>query len=71
MLSHAKYFEKRYMLRFYEIEKRLMFYIIKQVLNEPPGWTRILKFWTRWQQKEPCLYGYLFVCALEENHPGT
>ena len=36
------YFEKRYMLRFYEIEKRLMFYIIKQGLNEPPGWTRIL-----------------------------
>ena len=43
MLSHATYFEKRDMLRFYEVEKRLMFYIIKQVLNEPPGWTRILK----------------------------
>ena len=38
-----------YMLRLYEVLKRLMFYIIKQVLNEPPGWTRILKFWTRWQ----------------------
>ena len=43
MLSHAIIFEKRYMLRFYEVEKSLMFYIIKQVLNEPPGWTRILK----------------------------
>ena len=35
-------FEKSYMLRFYEIEKRLMFYIIKQGLNEPPGWPRLL-----------------------------
>ena len=37
------YFEKRYMLEFYEVEKRTcVFYIIKQGLNEPPGWTRIL-----------------------------
>src|SRR3954468_2185156 len=43
MLSHTTYFEKRYMLRIYEVLKRYMFYIIKQVLNEPPGWTRILK----------------------------
>ena len=69
MLSHAIYFEKRYMLRFCEVEKRLMFYIIKQVLNEPPGWTRILKFWTRWQQKEPCLYGYLFLLCTRRKPP--
>src|SRR3954465_14402036 len=64
MLSHAIYFEKSYMLRFYEVEKRLMFYIIKQVLNEPPGWTRIPKFWTRWQQKEPCQWQSL--CAVHQ-----
>ena len=29
----------------------------------------ILNFWTRWQQREPCLYGYLLVCALEEKPP--
>ena len=33
------------------------------------GGKRILKFRTRWQQREPCLYGYLFVCALEEKPP--
>src|SRR5215216_303367 len=69
MLSHAIYFEKRYMLRFYEVEKRLMFYIIKQVLNEPPGWTRILKFWKRWQQEEPCLYGNLFLLCTKRKPP--
>ena len=46
-----------------------MFYIIKQVLNEPPGWTRILKFWTRWQQKEPCLYGNLFLLCTKRKPP--
>src|SRR3954471_24409685 len=69
MLSHATYFEKRYMLRFYKDEKRLVFYIIKQVLNEPPGWTRILKFWTRWQQKEPYQWQSLCVVHQKEKPP--
>src|SRR3954466_7185071 len=69
MLRHAIYFGNIYMLRFYEVEKGLMFYIIKQVLNEPPGWTRILKFWTRWQKKEPCLYGHLFLLCTRRKPP--
>src|SRR5215216_7554312 len=69
MLSPAIYIEMRYMLRLYEVLKRLMFYIIEQVLNEPPGWTRILKFWTRWQQKEPCLYGNLFLLCTKRKPP--
>ena len=48
-----------------------MFYIIKQVLNEPPGWTRILKFWTRWQQKEPCRWQSLCVVLQKKTHLGN
>ena len=45
------------MLRLYEVLKRLMFYITKQVLNEPPWWNVDTQLWLRWQQREPCLYG--------------
>src|SRR3954468_16440580 len=69
MLSPALYFEKGYMLRLFEVGKRLVFYIIKQVLSEPPGWRRILKFWTRWQQEEPCLYGNLFFLCTRRKPP--
>ena len=71
MLSHATYYEKRYMLRFYKNEKRLVFYIIKQVLNEPPGWTRILKVGQGGNKRNHVYMAISFCCALEENHPGT
>ena len=54
-----------------KLRKGLMFYIIKQVLNEPPGWTRILKVGQGGNKRNHVYMAISFCCALEENHPGT
>src|SRR3954471_12326130 len=46
-----------------------MFYIIKQVLNESPGWNVDTQLWIRWQRREPCIYGYHFCMCTRRKPP--